>query len=267
MEPAVSFTALVLAADRATPDPVAQAAGACCKALSPVGGTPLVLRVLEALDASRSVAGCILCGPPWAAVLQEVRLQNGLAAGRWRWLESQATPSASAWSALQGLPDDTPVLLTTADHALLTPAMVDYFCSQSQASGCDLVVGLAPYEQVVAAYPGVRRTVLKFRDGAYCGCNLFAFMTPRARRMAEFWRGVESQRKKPWRVIGVLGWMAVLRYLLGRLSLTEGLERISRRLNIRAGAVIMPFPEAAIDVDTVDDWRLVQRLTGGGASP
>lgn len=259
---AVSFSAIVLAADRTAADPVAQAAGVCCKALSPVGGQPMVLRVLEALAASRAVSESILCGPGWEAVCQEAQLQAGIEAGRWRWLEPASTPSASASKALQTVPPQSPVLLTAADHALLTPSMVDYFCSQALGSGCDIVVALARYAQVSDAYPQVRRTALKFRDAAYCGCNLFALLTPESRPVADFWRRVESQRKKPWRVMGALGWVAVLRYLLGWLTLEQGLEGLSRRLAIRAGAVIMPFPEAAIDVDTVEDWRFVQEQVG-----
>jgi hypothetical protein len=77
---------------------------------------------------------------------------------------------------------------------------------------------------------------------------------------ADFWRQVDNQRKKPLRVVKVLGWMAILRYLLGRLTLAESLARISRRLGLKAGAVIMPFPKAAVDVDSVNDWRLVERI-------
>ena len=58
-------------------------------------------------------------------------------------------------------------------------------------------------------------------------------------------------------MIRAIGWSVVLRYMLGMLSLDEGLSRLSRRMNLKAGAVILPFPEAAIDVDTVRDWRLV----------
>ena len=41
------FTAIVLAGDRVPGDPVARAAGVPCKALAPVGGVPMVLRVLR----------------------------------------------------------------------------------------------------------------------------------------------------------------------------------------------------------------------------
>jgi len=52
----------------------------------------------------------------------------------------------------------------------------------------------------------------------------------------------------------------VLRYLLGRLTLEEGLQRLSRRLDLRIGAVILSHPEAAVDVDTVQDWHLVETI-------
>ena len=52
----------------------------------------------------------------------------------------------------------------------------------------------------------------------------------------------------------------VIKYLLGRLTLEEGLERASRQLGFRADAVLMPFPEAAVDVDTAADWQFVQGI-------
>ena len=177
-----------------------------------------------------------------------------------KWFENQPTPSSSTFQVLQSLPEQTPVLLTTADHALLSARIVDYFCTEARASGCDVVVGIAQHEAVTAAYPDTRRTAIRMRDGAYCGCNLFAFLTPQAHRAADFWRQVETQRKNPLRVIRILGWTAVLRYLLGRLSLEEALDRLSRRLGFKAGAVIIPFPEAAIDVDSASDWKLVEKI-------
>jgi GTP:adenosylcobinamide-phosphate guanylyltransferase len=254
------FTAVVLAADRGPDDAVAKAAGVRCKSLTPVGGKPMVFRVLDALAASQVVNTYILCGPPKSVVDQEPDLGTLIASGRVKWFENQATPSSSAFHVLQTLPDETPVLLTTADHALLSARIVDYFCSEAQATGCDVVAGVGRHEVVTAAYPQTRRTATRLEDGAYCGCNLFAFLTPRARLAADFWRRVENQRKNPLRVIRVLGWSAVLRYLMGRLSLNEALKRMSHRLGFKAGAVVLPFPEAAVDVDSVSDLKLVENI-------
>jgi len=254
------FAALILAADRGIDDPVAKAAGVPCKSLTPIGGIPMVFRVVNALYASGQVDAINLCGPPESIVNQTADLGDLIASGRVKWYANQATPSASAYHVLQRLPDEDPVLLTTADHAMLSARMVDYFCSEARATGCDVVVGVARHETVTKAHPRTRRTATRLQDGAYCGCNLFAFLTPRARIAADFWRQVESQRKKPLRVIRVLGWMAVLRYIIGRLSLSEALDRISRRLGFKAGAVIMPFAEAAVDVDSVSDLELVEKI-------
>jgi len=85
-------------------------------------------------------------------------------------------------------------------------------------------------------------------------------LTPQGRSAANFWRKVESQRKKTLRVIAGLGWLNLLLYLLKRPSLAEGLERISKRIGLRAGAIILPFPEAAVDVDTLSDWKMVESI-------
>ena len=258
--PQQAFTALVLAADRGPDDPVAKAGGVPCKSLAPVGGIPMVFRVVKALEESCEVGAINLCGPPESIVNQTSDLGELIGSGKVNWYANRATPSSSAFDVLQRLPQEVPVLLTTADHALLSAEMVDYFCSEARATGCDVVVGIARHETVTAAHPQTRRTATSLRDGTYCGCNLFAFLTPRARLAADFWRQVESERKNPLRVIRILGWVAVFRYLIGRLSLKEALDRISRRLEFKAGAVILPFAEAAVDVDSVRDWELVKKI-------
>ena len=255
------FTAVILAGDRTAHDPVARAAGVPCKALALVGGRPMVHRVLDALGAARGIGARILCGPRRDALEQDAGLRVLVDAGTVEWIAPAATPSLSAAAALDRVPAAAPVLLTTADHALLTPAVVDYFCEAAHATGADVVVGLARAEQVLAAFPGTRRTILRLKGGGYCGCNLFGFLTPTGREAAQYWRRVEQQRKRPLRLAaGVLGWSAILDYALGRLTLERVLQRVSRRLGLRAGAVILPFPEAAVDVDSVEDLQRVRVL-------
>ena len=254
------FTAVVLAGDRSSIDPVARAAGVSSKSLTPVGGRPMVLRVLDALEAAQEVEEIVLCGPDKSALEQDKELPVRLGSGKVRWLQSQATPSSSTYHAMQYLPDRAQVLVTTADHALLTAEMVDYFCSGARQSDKDVVVGLALHELVAARYPETKRTAIPLADGSYCSCNLFGFLTPQGRSAAHFWRKVESQRKKTLRVIAGFGWLNLLLYLLKRPSLAEGLERISKRIGVRAGAIILPFPEAAVDVDSLNDWKMVESI-------
>ena len=220
----------------------------------------MVLRVLDALAQAEEVADCILCGPPAEMIDTVPELRSRIDSGAVHWIPHAATPSASAMSAFKCVPADSMVVLTTADHALLSAPIVDYFCRQAKASGCDLVAGLASHAATVARYPGMRRTKTRFRDGPYCGCNLYAFLTAGSRVAADVWRRVEHQRKHPLKMIGELGWLTALRYGLGILSLQDALGLISRRLMVRAGAVILPYPEAAVDVDSVADWHFAQAI-------
>lgn len=262
------FAAIVLAGDRGLEDPVAKAAGVGCKALVPVGGRPMVLRVLDALDAAPVIDSLLVCGSSSRLLGRVPELDGMIASGKIHWVENESSPSLSVRAALKEPPPGRAVLVTTADHALLTPRMVDYFCTRAAETGCDVVAGLAHADQVAAAFPESRRTVTRLRGGGYCSCNLFALLTPRAGHAAAFWRRVEQQRKHPLKMARVLGFTAILRYLLGRLTLEEGLARLSALMDARAGVVWMAEPEAAVDVDKIEDWTLAERIIarrGGGA--
>ncbi len=254
------YTAVILAGVRPTGDPVAEAAGVLCKAFIPVGGKPMVLRVLDALDASRQIGTRILCGPSQKSIEQQPELKARIADGRLKWVADRSTPSLSTHHVLQSLSDNSPVLVTTADHALLSAQIIDYFCTEALKAGCDVAVGLTSHGEVISAFPETRRTAIKFKNGSYCGCNLFGFMNPLSYRAAQFWRRIEQERKNPLKMMRILGWRAVLRYLAGQMSLNDALRYLSKQMGLRAGAVMLPFPEAAVDVDTVSDWKFVQSL-------
>jgi CTP:molybdopterin cytidylyltransferase MocA len=252
------MTAIVLAGDRTKADSLINHTKAGSKAMIDLEGTPMVRRVLNSLRQSKVVHRICMAGPEASEVATDPALQKWVDDGEIYWSAPGVSPSTSAYQAMQKLPPNEAVLLTTADHPLLTPEIVDAFGRQSLADDVDVAVGLAPYALVAEAYPGIRKTVLRFSDGDFCGCNLFAFITPEGRRAAKFWRKIEQERKKPLVVIGLLGWWAVIRYRLGLLSLEEALTKLSKRLGLRMRAVILPYANAAIDVDSIADLMLVQ---------
>jgi len=220
----------------------------------------MVVRVLNALASSHSIEASILCGPEWPAISHDKTLANRVLSGQIRWIQPQATPSLSAYHAMASVDRENPILLTTADHALIHPTLIDTFCDAAAATSGDIAVGIARHNIVQTAFPTTRRTAVQLQDGAYCGCNLFAFLTPQGRDAAKFWRRVERHRKNPIRIIGILGWRTVFQYFLGRLSLTHTLARLSHKIGLTVHAIELPFPEAALDVDTVSDWALVQDI-------
>ena len=128
-------------------------------------------------------------------------------------------------------------------------------------------MGLVQYDTVSRAYPEVKRTVLRFKDRGLCSCNLFAIMNREGRQLVSFWRKVEQSRKKPAKMLaGVLGIGAVVMYLFNALSLERALKTVSRRLGVRVKPVILPFARAGIDVDTVKDKLLVEKILASEAN-
>jgi GTP:adenosylcobinamide-phosphate guanylyltransferase len=254
------FTALVLAADRGPDDPVSRAAGVAHKCLAPVGGRPMLVRVVAALAASDCVDRIALSLRDPAVAAQLPAVAPLADSGRVIALQAADSPSQSVLRAAAELEQPFPLLVTTADHALLTTPMVDHFCAESLASGAAVTAGLTASGVLLARYPQSRRTYLRFRDERYSGSNLFAFMDQTALQAARLWRRAEQQRKKPWRIAAIFGPGLLLGYLLRRFSLDEAMARVSQRIGLRLAAVKMPFAEAAIDVDKLEDLELVGRI-------
>ena len=252
------FRGIILAGDRAVNDPLRRYSGVESKAMIPIGGKPMIHRVIQALQSASSIKSVSLSGPSEKYIDADQSLSGWREEGALAWYPSESSPSTSAFSMLSIQPQEDPVLITTADHPLLSGEIVDCFCNESAQRDCDVIVGLAPYDIISATYPELRKTVLRFRDGAYCGCNLFAFLTPKGRQIADFWCKIEDERKKPLLLIRLLGWRAVLKYRLGLLSLDAALSGLSRRLDLRIGAVILPYANAGVDVDSVADYNVLR---------
>jgi GTP:adenosylcobinamide-phosphate guanylyltransferase len=253
----VSLNALILAGSRGPADPVAASAGLSHKALVPVGGKAMLARVIDCLEAVPGIERIAV------AIENPERMARDPAlapyAGRVIFLEAAGSPSLSVAKALEGRDSPFPLLVTTADHPLLTPAMVRYFLAH-QPAGCSASAGLAGAATIRAAYPDTRRTYLRFRDGGFSGCNLFLLQDEGALAAIGFWRRIEADRKRPWRMARQLGPVALLSFLTRRLTIGRALELLGDRVGARLGHVDMPFAEAAIDVDKPDDLSLAEAI-------
>ncbi len=276
------YRSVILAGERPGGSPLGQAFKVSASVMVPVAGKPALARVIEAIEDSQQSGGGIICGPSADAVAASEALKDLLQKPGFEWLSPASGPAASALSALEKL-NHYPALLTAGDHALLTGEIVDDFCRQALAAkpghaaerssalpgsgvaGYDLVIGFVPYALVKAAWPESRRTVLKFSNGQFCGSNLFAIMNPEGRRALDFWRQAEADRKHPWRIARRFGLLALVLYLLRRLSLEKTLSGLSEAAGCRIGHVKVGFARAAVDVDSIEDQQLAEKILSGTA--
>ena len=248
----------MLAGSRPGRDEFAESHGTDLKALIPVGGVPMVARPVAALLGAPEIGAVRVLAQQVeriAAVLpNDPRL--GVEA-------SGATIAATIEAILADPATRFPLLVTTADHALLDAAMIGDFCNQ--AAGADLAIGLVERRKLDARLPQTKRTWIKFRGGAYSGANLFAFGSRDAAKAVALWRSVEQDRKKGWRMVAALGPALLMGSVLRLRTLDRTLGRIGKRLGLGIRKVELANALAAVDIDKPADHALVSAILEGRA--
>jgi hypothetical protein len=141
----------------------------------------------------------------------------------------------------------------------LTGEMIAHFLDHAPADA-DLAVGLSDETIIRRTYPDNKRTYYRLGGMGYSGCNLFLARNARAKDVAEYWRRMEGKRKNPLAIAGAVGLLTVIRFALGWLSLDGAFAHVSRLTGARIRPVVMPFAEAAIDVDKPADYELVSAI-------
>lgn len=251
------WTALVLAGSRPGGDPFADAHGVKAKALIPVAGQPMIARPVAALLGSDRITRVRVLAQDGALLAPVLAKDQRLTVA-----PSGTTIAATLEAILADSATQYPLLVTTADHALLDGAMIDDFCTR--AEGADVAIGLVERGPLMARLPQTKRTWIGFRGGAYSGANLFALGSPRAARAVALWRAVEQDRKKGWKLLAALGVPGLLGLLRLR-SLDQVLAAMGHKLGLTIRAVEMANPLAAVDVDKPADLELVEAILAGKA--
>jgi GTP:adenosylcobinamide-phosphate guanylyltransferase len=176
---------------------------------------------------------------------------------------SADTIAATVLSLIDDPKTEWPLLVTTADHALLTVAIVQEFVGK--ADGADLAIGLVERGTLMKRLPESKRTWIRFRGGAYTGANLFLLHSRKVRPAVELWRAVEQDRKKGWRLLAALGPAVLLGAALRLRTLERTLVALHRKLGLSIRAVELSDPLAAVDVDKEEDLQLVESILAGQA--
>jgi GTP:adenosylcobinamide-phosphate guanylyltransferase len=253
------WTAIVLAGHRPGIDAFALAHGVTLKALIPIRGEPMVARVVRSLLACKSVGRIVVLGQDPEQVLDGAGFESE---PRVSGMQGGPGISASVGEIAGSDAAPYPLLVTTADHALLRPEMVEGFLAA--AGGADVAVGVVERRVVERAHPDTKRTWLTFRGGKYSGANLFALATPASARAVDVWAHVERDRKRTLKLLSFFGPLILLGAMTRTLTLARAARIVGRRFRLRLAMVPLPWPEAAIDVDKPEDLELVRRILAQG---
>ncbi|MEO6359448.1 MAG: NTP transferase domain-containing protein [Sphingomicrobium sp.] len=254
----MSWSAFVLAGSRPGGDQLTRSLLLGHKALLPVAGEPMVLRPLRTLLASAEIGDIIVLTQD-PEDLRSVLPDDPRVMIR----KSRDTIASTIAELVADHSARFPILVTTADHALLDAAMIAEFTRL--AAGADLAIGLVERRPLLRRFPNAKRTWIGFRGGSYSGANLFAFGSAKVLPVVERWRSVERDRKKGWRILSVLGPALFLGAVLKLRTLHQTAAVVGRKLGIDVRMIEMTDPCAAIDVDKPEDHALVEAIIAGQA--
>lgn len=258
------WTALVLAGQRPGVDPMAAHFGTEMKALIPVAGELMLGRVLMALLDAPQIARIIVLAQNTLQLRAHRDLAWAVEEPKITFRVSGPTISGSVLSAVEDPAIGLPLLVTTADNVMLTPATVSEFVAGAEAR--DVSVAFVERGNLQRAVGPNKRTWLTFRDGAFTGANLFALTGPGAFSALRFWEKVEADRKSVLRLAAHFGPVLMVRLLLRRMTLIEALAAAGRKLGASAAPVVLSDGRMGVDVDKPADHALAERLLQGGSA-
>jgi GTP:adenosylcobinamide-phosphate guanylyltransferase len=249
------FTIIVLAAQRdGRLDPLAAKAGVTHKCLVPIEGKPLLAHVLGALGQVGGIEAVNISVEAGAdKALRPVTEGSGLSI---RFVVAADNIADSVYAAAAGAAG--PVIITTADNVLLTPAAMQAVMARL-ADGDDGVLALARKEDVLSAHPLGQRRFYRFRDGEFSNCNLYG-LSQRGLKLAETFREGGQFAKNPMRIARAFGLFNLIRIRYGLITLDNAMRRLGRRAGVRVSALVLRDGAHAIDVDNERTYDIAAQL-------
>ncbi len=220
------------------------------EAAIPIHGKMMVNYVVEALLNSELVARTIVVGP--------VEIKDALPPGV-TFVRSGSSIQENVFLAMDRLGKKNKVLLITSDIPLVHAEAIDDFLERCAELPGDVYYPLISKEANEQMYPESQRTYFTLKEGCFTGGNLI-LASPQA-IINSRWVMDEafSQRKKPWKLVRMLGFVFILKFITKRLSMGELEKRASSILGYKGVFIISPYPELGTDVDKPSDLELVRK--------
>lgn len=223
------------------------------EALIPIGQRYMIEYVVDALGKSKLIDKIVIAGP--ASIQKLYTIESKITV-----VSNGDTTIKSLIKALETLSQsDDHVLVVTSDIPLLTTRAIDDFISLCLRQEGDLFYPIVEKELNEHRYPGIKRTYVNLKEGVFTGGNVL-FLNPHiANKCVDVAEEFVRLRKKPLSLASYLGWGFLIRYLLGRLSIRDAEDKVSKVLGIKGVGVISNYPELGIDVDKHSDLEVVTR--------
>jgi hypothetical protein len=232
-------------------DALRAATGAELRADIVVAGKTLTERVLAA---TAPFGEPILVGGPIGATKRRV--------------ESGASFCDSLGNGLAQVTTERFLLVTVDLPCLTTEGLQDFVGKCDPDAGLNFPV--VRIEDCERAFPGMKRTTLKLREGTVTGGNVGLMVTETMRRVLPVMERAYALRKQPLKLAQMVGFGTLGRVVLGQavpgcLPIKRLEEGVGRFLGAKVHAVFSPYAELGADLDKASDFEAFERKLGAEA--
>jgi GTP:adenosylcobinamide-phosphate guanylyltransferase len=222
----------------------AQAARTRVKALVSVRGTTMLARMIDALREA---------GVDEIAVVGGSEVRAACASAVDRFVDESPSGSENLLRALRAWPDSERLLYATSDLPYVDAASVTDFADRVGHGA--LAVALADFNAFTARFPNAPPFGITLAGERVVNGGLFSIPQGATETLAAIATRFFEARKRPWRMASLVGPAVLIRFLSGRLRVTDLEAMALHVLQVPAQALRGCAPELAFDVDTVADYR------------
>ena len=255
------ISVLILAASRlGAEDIVARSQNVSHKCLITLDGMIMLERVVKEIKAARNVGRIYISIENRELLASVPVVREMLDKGEVQFVQSRENLYLSVMGAAEDLGNPFPLIITTADNALHTTEMIDYFCNEVLTLTPDAAIALTPAAVILEAYPEGKRAFYRLKDEDWSACNLYALMTEKALTATKAFEGGGQFGKNPQRILKAFGFVFMILYRFKLATITTLGKRLSRRWGIDLKLIAMPFADAPIDVDNLGDVELTKKI-------
>lgn len=245
---------VILLAGAANTGPLRDVSPVANEALIDIGGKPMIQYVIDGLRQSSEVRRIAIVAPPG-------ELEPHVTGENLEFVPSAGHIIDNIVNATRVLPKDEQILIATCDIPLINGEIIDGLIALCREKPADLYYPIVEKSVGEKKYPYVKRTYVHLREGTFTGGNLFLVNPAIVERTAEKARGFLDYRKNPLKMVTLIGWSFLFRYLIFKnLTLSELEKKISDMWHVKGAVVICPWPEVGIDVDKPSDLQLARAV-------
>lgn len=225
------------------------------KAFLDINGKPMIQWVFDALDAASTVERVVVVG---LSDLRECQTKKWLAT-----LPSQGGILENIRAGVIKLMEINPginhVLVVSSDIPGLTPGAIDWVVQTVSQSDEDVYYCVITRQVMEARYPHSRRSYARLQDMEVCGGDMNVVRAAIVMKDEELWHKIIASRKNVLKQAALLGYTTLFLLLLRRITLTEAVARVTRRLGLSGRAIVCPYAEVGMDVDKPHQLEIMRQ--------